>query len=66
MKRIKRAVFLTLLLAVGVAAMITVGYAQNEKTNNESMPLPAPVFLGGTKAITLTPVVGTRRAVYTR
>jgi ribonuclease Z len=64
MKRIKRAVFLTLLLAVGVAAMITVGYAQNEKTNNKSMPLPAPVFLGGTKAITLTPVVGTPQREY--
>jgi len=28
-------------------------------TNSESMSLPVPVFLGGTKAITLTPVVGT-------
>ena len=28
-------------------------------TNNEPMSLPVPAFLGGTKAITLTPVVGT-------
>jgi len=34
------------------------------KTNNESMPLPVPVFLGGTKAITLTPVVGTPQREY--
>jgi ribonuclease Z len=27
-------------------------------TNNESMSLPMPVFAGGTKAITMTPVVG--------
>jgi ribonuclease Z len=27
-------------------------------TNSESMSLPVPVFLGGTKAITMTPVVG--------
>jgi len=31
-------------------------------TNNESMPVPA--FAGGTKAITLTPVVGTPRREY--
>jgi ribonuclease Z len=33
-------------------------------TNNDSMSLPAPTFLGGTKAITLTPVVGTPRREY--
>jgi ribonuclease Z len=30
----------------------------------ESMPLPVPVFAGGTKAITMTPVVGTPRREY--
>jgi ribonuclease Z len=33
-------------------------------TNNEFMSLPVPSFLGGTKAITLTPVVGTPRREY--
>ena len=33
-------------------------------TNNDSMSLPVPTFLGGTKAITLTPVVGTPRREY--
>jgi hypothetical protein len=28
-------------------------------TDNELTTLPAPVFAGGTKAITLTPIVGT-------
>ena len=32
--------------------------------NNKSMSLPAPAFAGGTKAITLTPVVGTPRREY--
>ena len=33
-------------------------------TNSESMSLPVPAFAGGTKAITLTPVVGTPRREY--
>jgi len=33
-------------------------------TNNAPMSLPAPAFMGGTKAITLTPVVGTPRRQY--
>lgn len=33
-------------------------------TNNDLMSLPAPTFFGGTKAITLTPVVGTPRREY--
>jgi ribonuclease Z len=33
-------------------------------TNSESMSLPVPVFAGGAKAITLTPVVGTPRREY--
>jgi len=33
-------------------------------TSSESISLPAPTFLGGTKAITLTPVVGTPRREY--
>jgi ribonuclease Z len=33
-------------------------------TNNNPASLPVPAFLGGTKAITLTPVVGTPRREY--
>jgi ribonuclease Z len=33
-------------------------------TNSDPMSLPAPAFLGGTKAITLTPVVGTPHREY--
>jgi ribonuclease Z len=33
-------------------------------TNNDLISLPVPAFLGGTKAITLTPVVGTPRREY--
>jgi ribonuclease Z len=33
-------------------------------TNSETMSLPPPAFMGGTKAITLTPVVGTPRREY--
>jgi ribonuclease Z len=33
-------------------------------TNNDSMSLPVPTFLGGTKAITLTPVVGSPKREY--
>jgi ribonuclease Z len=33
-------------------------------TNGESVSLPAPTFAGGTKAITMTPVVGTPRRDY--
>lgn len=33
-------------------------------TNNESTSLPIPAFAGGTKAITMTPVVGTPRREY--
>ncbi len=33
-------------------------------TNNDPMSLPAPAFMGGTKAITMTPVVGTPRREY--
>ncbi len=33
-------------------------------TNSDPMSLPVPAFLGGTKAITMTPVVGTPRREY--
>ena len=33
-------------------------------TNNKSMALPVPAFFGGTKAITMTPVVGKPRREY--
>jgi ribonuclease Z len=33
-------------------------------SNNDPMSLPLPAFMGGTKAITMTPVVGTPRREY--
>jgi hypothetical protein len=33
-------------------------------TNSETISLPPPAFMGGTKAITLTPVVGAPRREY--
>jgi hypothetical protein len=33
-------------------------------TNNEPISLPVPTFAGGTRAITMTPVVGTPRRDY--
>jgi ribonuclease Z len=37
---------------------------EDEMTNSESMSLPMPAFDGGTKAITMTPVVGKPRREY--
>jgi ribonuclease Z len=37
---------------------------EDEMTNSESMSLPMPTFAGGTKAITMTPVVGKPRRKY--
>ena len=37
---------------------------KDEMKNSESMSLPVPAFAGGTKAMTLTPVVGTPRREY--
>ena len=37
---------------------------EDEMTDNDLTSLPAPTFAGGTKAITLTPVVGTPRREY--
>ena len=36
----------------------------DEMTNSDPMSLPVPAFAGGTKAITMTPVVGTPRREY--
>src|SRR5665647_3249443 len=33
-------------------------------TSSDSVPLPLPTYAGGTKAITMTPVVGTPRREY--
>jgi hypothetical protein len=33
-------------------------------TNNKPISLPVPAFLGGTKAITTTPVAGKQRAAF--
>lgn len=54
-----------LLIAVGGVAMLAAGCTMNPRTNSKSMSLPVPAFAGGTKAITLTPVVGIPRREYT-
>jgi ribonuclease Z len=64
MARMKRAALAFVLLAVGGAATITGGCMLNARANSKPMPLPVPTFAGGTKAITLTPVVGTPRREY--
>ncbi len=53
-----------LLIAAIGAAMIAGGYMLSAKANSKSTSLPVPAFAGGTKAITLTPVVGTPRRQY--
>jgi len=53
-----------LLLTLVGAAMITAGYTLHAGENSKSVSLPVPAFAGGTKAITLTPVVGTPRREY--
>lgn len=54
----------TLACAVGGAAVITAGCIVNAGENGKSISLPIPTFAGGTKAMTLTPVVGTPRREY--
>lgn len=44
--------------------MIAAGYMFSARANGKSMSLPVPAFAGGTKAITVTPVVGTPRRQY--
>ncbi len=46
------------------AAKIPAGSKLDAITNSKSTVLPAPVFEGGTKAITLSPVIGTPRRKY--
>jgi ribonuclease Z len=64
MTRPKPTTFRKLLLAAGGAAMIAAGCMLYASTDGKSMSLPVPAFAGGTKAITLTPVVGTPRRQY--
>jgi ribonuclease Z len=64
MTRPKPTTLRKLLLAAGGAAMITAGCMLYARTDSKSMSLPVPAFVGGTKAITLTPVVGTPRREY--
>lgn len=47
-----------IVLTLVVTLLLARGYA------SETTPLPAPTFAGGTKAITLTPIVGTPRRTY--
>jgi len=54
-----------LVLALGGAAMIAAGCLLNAGADSKSTSLPVPAVAGGTKAITLTPVVGTPRREYT-
>ena len=64
MTRLKPTTLTNLLLAAGGVAAITAGYRLRAGENSKSMSLPVPAFAGGTKAITLTPVVGTPRREY--
>ena len=48
----------------GGAATSTAGSKPDVISNGKSVSLPVPVYAGGTKAITLTPVVGTPRRKY--
>jgi len=64
MTRPKLTTFRKLLLALCVAPMITAGYLLNASENSQSVSLPVPAVAGGTKAITLTPVVGAPRRQY--
>jgi ribonuclease Z len=53
-----------LFLAVGGAGMVIAGCLLKTTAASKSVSLPMPAFAGGTKAITLTPVVGTPRREY--
>jgi ribonuclease Z len=64
MSRPKPTTLRKILLAVGGAATITAGCLLNAWAQSKSTSLPVPAFAGGTKAITLTPVVGTPRREY--
>ena len=64
MTRPKPTTLRNLLFAAVGAAMIAGGYMLSARANSKSMSLPVPAFAGGTKAITLTPVVGTPRRKY--
>jgi ribonuclease Z len=64
MTRPKPTTLRKILLAVGGAATITAGCLLNAWAQSKSTSLPVPAFAGGTKAITLTPVVGTPRREY--
>jgi len=64
MTRPKPTTLRNLVLAVGGAAMIAAGFILNAGETGKSTSLPVPAFAGGTKAITLTPVVGTPRRQY--
>jgi len=51
-------------MARAVLSVDRIEQEEDEMTNSESMSLPVPAFAGGTKAITMTPVVGTPRREY--
>jgi ribonuclease Z len=53
-----------LLLALGGTPILWVACLLNARANSQSRSLPEPAFAGGTKAITLTPIVGTPRRPY--
>ena len=56
--------FRMLFLAAGVAATTAAGSMLSAQADSRSASLPVPAYAGGTKAITLTPVVGTPRRQY--
>ncbi len=53
-----------LLLALGGTAIVSAGCLLNARANSKFTSLPVLAFAGGTKAITLTPIVGTPRRPY--
>src|SRR5690242_10514151 len=64
MTRPKSTAVRSLLIAVGVVAVIAAGYMLNAGADSKSKTLPVPAYAGGTKAITRTPVVGKPRREY--
>src|SRR5690349_18019316 len=64
MGRLKPTTLIMLRLAVAGAVITATAYILIAKTDSTSTSLPAPAYAGGTKAITLTPVVGKPQRKY--
>ena len=64
MTSLTRPIVWRLLLATGATAAMAAGVTISGVASQKGASLPAPTFAGGTRAITLTPVVGTPRQKY--